>query len=67
MSHACMVSLTSLIKGYLHFPSCIDLNWKNSSVVDAARPPHNNISEKVLAVDKSLHNNAVITLPIHVV
>ena len=40
---------------------------KNSSVVDAARPPHNNISEKVLAVHNSLHNDAVITLPIHVV
>ena len=68
MLHPCVVSLTSLLKRAFSFPFLYRPELeKNLSVVDAARPPHNNVSEKVLAVHNSLHYDAVITLPIHVV
>ena len=68
MLHPCMVSLKSLLKRAFSFPFFIDLNWKkNASVMDAARPPLNNVFEKILVVHNSVHNEAVITLLIHVV
>ena len=68
MLHPCMVSLKSLLKRAFSFPFLYRPELeKNASVMDAARPPHNNVFEKVLAVHNSLHNEAVITLLIHVV
>ena len=68
MLHPCMVLLTSLLKRAFSFPFLYRPELeKNTSVVDAAWPPHNNAFELVLAVHNSLHNKAVTILLIHVV